>query len=94
MRHKSNSSASSTYWCVLFVWYEQHVKLMINYKVSNAGQSDGRTLADQISAWFAVCCESINKAVDEPVTTTPACFDTYLTTITNSLINILSSITS
>jgi hypothetical protein len=34
--------------------HKQHVKLTINYKVSNAGQSDGRIPADQIIAWFAV----------------------------------------
>jgi hypothetical protein len=39
---------------VLFVLYEQQVKLMLNYKAHNTAQSDGRTPADQINARLAV----------------------------------------
>jgi hypothetical protein len=36
------------------VWYEQQVKLMLNYKGNNRAQSDGTSLADQSNARFAV----------------------------------------
>jgi hypothetical protein len=40
--------------CVVFVWHEQQVKLMLSYKGNNTAQSDGRTPADQLNAWFDV----------------------------------------
>jgi len=53
MRHKQQFSIKYKQY-VLFVLYEQQVKLMLNYKVHNTAQSDGRTPADQINVRLAV----------------------------------------